>query len=88
MKRELRFLRNSAGAGMPELAGAGDRSVKRRRASHPALRATISSGEVVVAAGVPWNGKCGLAGRRLGTAAARQFRQTIIRPPRQVMGRV
>src|SRR6478735_4773107 len=41
MKRELRFL-PSARAGMPELAGAGDRFVKRREPSHPALRATIS----------------------------------------------
>jgi hypothetical protein len=41
MKRELRVL-PSARAGMPELAGAGDRFVKRREPSHPALRATIS----------------------------------------------
>jgi hypothetical protein len=87
MKRELRFL-PSARAGMPELAGAGDRFVKRREPSHPALRAAIS--RVGWSPGVPFGMETasGLAGRRLGTAAARQFRQTIIRPPRQVMGRV
>jgi hypothetical protein len=74
MKRELRFL-PSARAGMPELAGAGDRFVKRREPSHPALRATIS--RVGWSPGVPF----GMENSLLASRPPARYRRGAPVPP-------